>query len=155
MLANNKGQLQIMDLNTRQIFKTYDFSNYFQPKITYSNWSEVKLAPDSTLLYASLSQGLFAIQGDVVTQFSHDPANSLSIASNRMVRILAAANGIIVAGTERDGVSIFKLDNGAAFYKNKFKDENNHVYDSWLTQIVEAKDHSFWLGAFDKINSLG
>lgn len=150
-LANNKGQLQIMDLNTRQIFKTYDFSNYFQPKITYSNWSEVKLAPDSTLLYASLSQGLFAIQGDVVTQFSHDPANSLSIASNRMVRILAAANGIIVAGTERDGVSIFKLDNGAAFYKNKFKDENNHVYDSWLTQIVEAKDHSFWLGAFDRL----
>lgn len=150
-ITNSNGLLQIMDLTSGLIIKTFDFSKYFNPNLTNTNWAEVKLMPDSTLLYASLSHGMFAIQGDSITKFTHDPTNNLSIASNRIVRVLIAPHGVIVAGTERDGVSIFKLDKDVAFYKKKFTDTKNHVYDSWLTGMVEDKDHTFWIGAADRL----
>ncbi len=151
-ISLDNGICQVIDIRNGKTISEYDLSKYQPHRGARSVWSEIRPAPGGNLLVASSLFGFFVIdhQGKI-SHFSHDPINPNSIAGDRVKRVMSTIDGTVIVGTERYGLSIFNILKKQAGYLKYFRDRNGNLFDGFLTEMVQDKDGTFWIGSFDRL----
>ena len=150
--AAQENILYYINTHTKKIDRTFDMFRFGGSVNKKPSWVEIRMGAGQNLLYASRSFGFFIIDKEgKVTHFSHESTNPYSIASDRVQRLLGTADGTVVVGTERYGLSIFNVLKKEAVYQKLFTDGKGNFFDGWLTQMAMDKDGTFWFGAMDRL----
>ena len=151
-LADRRGHLFIMDISTGSILKDFTVSALSMQNMNQAIWAEVRMATGENILYASSIAGFYTIdKAFKITRYEHQPTDPHSIAGDKVYRLAGTADGNVVIGTERYGLSIFNILKKQASYQKFFKDEKGDYFDGYLTQMALDKDGTFWIGAVDRL----
>ncbi len=135
-----------------KIIRHLQMSIYAGNTQTRNSWVDLRAGPGATLLFGSKEFGFFIIeQNGHVTHYTHDPVDPYSVASDRVSRVISTAGGDVIVGTERSGLSIINLNRKVAFYRKVFSNGKGELFDSWLTEMTEDKDSTFWIGSADRL----
>lgn len=150
--AGTSGTVVIMNIRNGIIQKEFDLKDYTSPRVNRTTWAEIRMAAGENIIYASNTMGFFIIdKTGHISRYTHRPDDPTSIAANIVLRITGTPNGNVVVGTERYGLSMFNILKKQAVYQKFFKDEKGNLYDGFLTEMVQDKDGSFWMGAVDRL----
>ncbi len=151
-LAFRNGKILITDIRTGTVTKEFDLTSHTQPRVTLTTWAEVRMAAGENIIYASNTMGFFIIDKDgAISRFTHKATDPHSIAANVVMRVLGTANGTVVVGTERYGLSVFNILKKKAVYQKFFIDGRGNFFDGFLTEIIQDNDGTFWAGSFDRL----
>lgn len=146
------GKIEIADINKKETVKEYRVTSELNKKTINSTITEVRQAPNGSLLVATDYAGLAIIdKAGNVSNYSHDPINPGSIGANTTWRVLSDRNGDVVVGTSNAGVSIFNIYNKEAGYTRIFSDGQGNFYDTYVSEIAEDKNGVLWVGALERL----
>ena len=147
-----QGEVQILDIGTNRIIKTYHLTSELNNKKVNSTLTEVRLAPNGHLLVGTAHNGLAIIDTNGrITNYKHDPINPRSIGANLTWRVLSNKNGDIIVGTNNAGVSVFNIHNQQAGYINLFSDGKGNFYDSYVSKMAEDREGVIWIAALERL----
>ena len=147
-----KGQVEIVDINTGRTVKSYELKHNLNGKIVNSNLTEVRMASNGDLLVATDFNGLVVIGPDgKMTEHTHDPLDAHSLSTNYTYRVLAGPKGEVIVGTYTSGANMGNVLNKSAGYTRVFKDKDGNLFDNYLTDIAAGENGIFWIGSLDRL----
>lgn len=150
--GHSNGSVEIVDVNTGQVVKTYQLTTTLNDKRIQTNITEVRRAVNGDLLVATGFAGLFIIdKTGKTTQYTHDPINPRSIGGDITWRVLGGNGGDMIVGTSIAGVSIFNVFKKTAGNIRIFKDDKGKLYDNYISEITADRNGILWMGALDKL----
>ena len=151
-VADKYDHLRIIDIEKNRLVRELDLTVYRNAAVKTSPVVEVRPAADGHLLYASLFHGFIVIDSEGrATPFSHNLTDPSSLAGDRVVRVLGTPDGTVIVGTERYGLSLFNIRKKTAGYQKVFTDEKGTLFDGYVTEMLQDRDGSIWLGAVDRL----
>ena len=151
-IGQTNGYVKVVDIISKKIKREYQLTNKLDGKIINTSLSEVRCAPNGDILVATAFAGLVNINNaGVVTSYQHDAINPASISSNNNYRVLTVSNGDVLSGTATAGLNIYNIYNKQAGHTPIFNDTKGKLYDNFLDEIIEDKNHVLWMGGYDRM----
>lgn len=150
VIGKANGEVLIIDAITSKLLHSYSLG--FAKGMNTSRPEEIRQADNGDLLIAVGFNGLFTITpAGKVSQFLHDPTNPLSIIANATYRLAVGNHGEVIVGTSTSGVSMYNTKFNQAGFKAFFADGGGDYFDNYTGNLLEAKDGTIWIGAYDRL----
>jgi putative methionine-R-sulfoxide reductase with GAF domain/sugar lactone lactonase YvrE len=148
------GQIKVIDIHSKQRVREYWPTGNLdrrRQKIN-TNLTNIQCAANGDLLLSTGFAGLVVIDKmGAISSNAHDPLNPTSISANNTSRVLADKNGNVFVATNTAGINISNIYNKQAGYTGVFSNESGELFDNYINEMVEDKDGSIWIGAYDRL----
>ncbi|MFD2572061.1 two-component regulator propeller domain-containing protein [Spirosoma soli] len=146
-VGTNGGGLSYFDRSTNRFTPSAAFSKVAGPKSVIVS---LLIDHEQTLWVGTYYGGLYAIKGNQVTTYKHDPANPASIASNNIWEIFEDQRHDLWIGTLDGGLDRFDRRQNR-FYHHRFADRTS-VYSDYISSIMQDRAGNLWFGTANGID---
>ncbi|RYF96111.1 MAG: hypothetical protein EOO00_03530, partial [Chitinophagaceae bacterium] len=146
------GMVQVVNIHTKKVTREYSLRNEIDGIVMNTSLTEVRPAANGNILVATGIAGLVIIDSSgKLTQQSHNPIDSRTIAANNTYRVLGGSKGEIIVATNSSGVSIGNIYKRQAGLTTVFKDDAGDLFDNYITEIATARNNILWIGSYDRL----
>jgi ligand-binding sensor domain-containing protein/serine phosphatase RsbU (regulator of sigma subunit) len=123
---------------------------------TLANSTVTSLAPGKDVLWIGTIKGLDKLDfaSGKFTHLHPNPQDAKSIASDEIVALFMAANGVLWLGTANAGVDSLNPETGEVHHYRAKRGRADTLTDDAITVITQDKDHRIWIGTNKGVNRL-
>lgn len=105
-------------------------------------------------MWLSTKNGLFRYDGTRMLPFTHDPADSNSLATNQLEAITIDNDGIIWLGTQGAGLERLDPATGIFSHFRHIPGNAQSIGNDWVTSVLADKRGMLWVGTADGLCNL-